>query len=351
MTRTFSMIAVLVALALCARGSFGTPASAQSTSGSWSHFPAQVPVFKSVIRPPIKADGSSVVNAGSIIPVKFKLLTGPGVFLFDSVWSNNLVGEGVFDDDFATLRFTPASELHFDDITDLRANYAFDMGNCQGGSLRWSVTFDINNDNHTIPDPDSGDPDPRLNDKSIFIYYGDYPNFTDCTSEPNNQSGVNMIGLEDLRYDTSQLAPGTFYNTYANAVTLADSLTIYNVTLVLDSGWMQEVVDDVLVYKDQSVILTSARVNDNIFTPIAGEAAATCNLPEAGITVVEAVNGPIEDPLNAQFKFNDTFFRNTGQCTYTYNLDTNSLFGPGNYSVYVVINSIAVQVPGNFTLQ
>ena len=340
-----------IVVVVCAVIVISHPASGQSTSGTWSHFPAQVPLYSSVIRQPIKTDGSSTFNEGSVVPVKFKLLTGVGAFLFDSVWSNN-EGEGeggIFDDDFATLTFAPSGALTFAAITTLKADYSFAMGNCQGGSLRWTVTLDIGNDDDTVPE--EGEPDPRENDRSIFIYYGGYPNFNDCTTGANNQSGVNMIGLTDLRYDTSQIG-GTFYDTYANATVLAGATPIAGLTLALDSGWMQEVQDDVLVYKDQSVSLTLAQVNDNTFVPVSGDPTATCDLPEATINVVEDIGGIVEDPLTAQHKFSDVFFRNTNQCTYTYNLDTNALFfGPGTYSVYLVINNQVVLNPGRFTLR
>lgn len=338
-------------LVVCAGLVSGRASSAQSTPGTWSHFPPQTPVRSSVVRPPIKADGSSTFNDGSVVPVKFKLLAGPGAFLFDSIWSNN-AGEGeggVFDDDFAFLTFSPSGDLTFADITTLSASYRFAIGNCQGGSLRWSVTLDVGNDNDTIPE--EGEPDPRDNDRSIFIYYGDHPNFTDCTTGANDQSGVNMIGLTDQRYDTSQIG-GTFYDSHASAVSLAGSTPIAGLTLALDSGWMQEVVDDALVYQDQSVSLTSAQVNGNTFAPVSGGPAATCDLPEAAIAVVEDVGGIVEDPLTAQRRFSDVFFRNTNQCTYSYNLDTSSLFfGPGTYSVYLVIDNLIVLPPGRFTLQ
>jgi hypothetical protein len=354
MSRTLGrLIPCLIAVTVAYPTVAGNRTFAQTTSGTWTHFPPQQPTYKVAVRPPIKADGSSAFNVGDVIPVKFKLATGTSVFLFDSVWSNNNPpdGEGISDDNFAFLSFTPAAPTMFSAITNLSADYSFALGNCQGGSLRWSVTFDIGNDDGTPWDPDSGLPNPRDNDRSVFIYYGGYPNFTDCTTGPNNQSGVNMIGLGDLRYDTSQLVGGTFYDTYANALALSGSLTIAQVTLALDSGWMQELVGDQLVYKDQSVTLTRAAVNDNAFVPVVSAPSDTCVLPTASIAVVEETNGTVPDPISAQQKFSDTFFGNTNQCTYSYNLDTNSLFGPGNYSVFVVINSQAVLIPGRFKLQ
>lgn len=361
MPRTLNkvLLALAVALALCSGGLIANLSWAQSaTLGTWTHFPPQTPTFTAVVRPPIKADGSSVVNDGAALPVKFKLLTGPGVFLFDSVWSNNDVSEGGSEgehgDDFAFLTFTPAGSLTFNDITNLTANYSFATGNCQGGSLRWAVTFDIGNDDNTVPG--EGEPNPTDNDRSIFIYYGGLPNFDDCTSGGNNQSGINMVGLSDFRYDTSQLG-GTFYDTYANAQLIAGpqtgdnprpALRVASVTLALDSGWMQ---DETGAFKDQSVILAGARVNDNLFVPVTGNPTATCDLPLAAINVVEDTGGYVVNPLNVQRKIADTFYRNTNDCTYSYELATSSLFGPGNYKAYVVIDNHIVLNPGSFKLR
>jgi hypothetical protein len=353
----------MVVAILCATAFPGRHVSAQSTSGMWTAFPSQTTVYSAIVRPPVKADGSSVFRNGNAIPLKFKLMTAPSAFTFDSVWSNNCLnlppetpcnppgGEPVTNDDFSFLSFAPSAPLTFAQLTNLKANYEFTTGNCQGGSLRWSVTFDIGNDNGTIPG--EGDPDPTANDRSIFIYYGDYPNFGDCTSGANDQTGINMIGLSDLRYDTSQLG-GTFYDTYANALNLVDgdsetaALNIASVTLALDSGWMQDSEGN---FKDQKVDLASAQVNDNTFTPITGNPTATCDLPAATITVVEETNGPVDFPLSVQRRVTDTFYRNTNDCTYSYSLATNSLFGPGNYAAYVVIGSSALNAPARFILR
>jgi len=358
MTRTPGklLVALVASLALGPGAGVVPRVWAQSTTGTWTHYPPQTPAYSTVVRPPIKANGSSVFTNGSVVPVKFKLLTGPGVFLFDSVWSNNFPegGDPELSDDFAFLSFAPSGSLTFADITNLTADYAFALGNCQGGSLRWSVTFDINEDDGTVPG--EGDPDPRANDRSIFIYYGGYPSFTDCTTGANNQSGVNMIGLTDLRYDTSQLG-GTFYDTYANALSLAGpqtgevsrpALKIASITLAIDSGWMQ---DETGAYKDQSVTLTRALVNDNVFVPVSGVPAATCDLPTAFIDVIESTAGSIENPESVQPRVADTLYRNTNDCTYSYNLATGSLVGPGVYDVYVNIDGHLILNPGHFTIQ
>jgi hypothetical protein len=126
----------------------------------------------------------------------------------------SILNDAPTTNDYSFLSFTPTSQLLFSEISNLTAGYAFTQGNCHGGSLRWSVRVS--------------------NTQSVFIYYGDYPNFTDCTT--NSQSGANLINLSDLRYDTSQVG-GTFYDTYTNAMTLVGGMPIIRASLVLDSGW------------------------------------------------------------------------------------------------------------------
>jgi hypothetical protein len=313
-------------------------------------YPQQATVYTAIVRPPIKADGSSVFNGNgrNVIPIKFKLSTAPGTLKFNSIYSNNVnceeCGENETTDDYAFLTFTPSSSMTFNDISLLKANYAFTTGDCHGGSLRWAVTFDINDDNST--DFENG----TFNDRSIFIYYGGYPNFTECTSGANNQSGVNMIGLSDLRYDTSQLG-GTFYDTYAHAMELVSgqggaepvpALHVAGVTLALDSGWGG----------DQRVNLSGAQVNNNSYAPLAGAPTTTCNLPPASINITKLPGTPIEQPVTVQRHVGDTFFGTTGNdCTYTYNLDTSTLLGPGDYTVDVIINQQKVPNPAKFRLR
>jgi hypothetical protein len=349
LSRIFLVAAV--AIALCGGWVITSRTSAQSsTAGTWSMYPQQETTYQAIVRPPIKADGTSVFSGKgtNAIPVKFKLSTSPGTLKFESIYSNNEVCEDCGDpensDDFAFLSFMPGSSMTFNDISVLKANYAFTTGNCGGGSLRWAVTFDINNDNDT--DPENG----SFNDRSIFIYYGGYPNFTDCTSGANNQSGVNMIGLSDLRYDTSQVG-GTFYDTYANAQALVGgsggaepvpAMRVVSVTLALDSGWMA----------DQRVTLSGAQVNDNSFAPLTGVPTTTCNLPAATINITKLPGTTIEQPVTVQRPAGDTFFSTTANdCTYTYNLDTSTLLGPGDYTVDLIINQQKVPNPAKFRLR
>jgi len=307
-----------------------------ATTGSWSAYPGQSTVYKTQVQQPINGDGSSIFSndSKSVIPVKFALLSGLGPFAFESIYSDNTsingggtcgTGSGAdHGNDCAFLSFTPATTTTFNQITNLVANYTFTLGDCHGGSLRWSVR--------------------TSSTQSVFIYYGGFPNFTDCTSAGNNQSGTNMIGLSDLRYDTSQYTGGTFYDTHAHAQTLVGTKPIIRASLVLDSGWAG----------DQRLTLGSATVNDNTFTPSpATPLTKTCKLPPAAIKVTKTSGtplGPVNEPISIQPADMNGQFR-TVDCKYMYNLAVSSLSGPGTYKVEAVINNQTAAGAAYFSLK
>ncbi|HEX6625913.1 MAG TPA: hypothetical protein VF064_19510 [Pyrinomonadaceae bacterium] len=356
------LVAALAVLALCGGGALtGSPSSAQSsTPGTWTIYPAQTTTYTTSVRPPIKANGSSVFNGSSVIPVKFKLSSAPGATKFESVFSNNENGpngeEPIPDDDFSFLSFEPDGELLFNQLTTLKATYSFIEGNCGGGSLRWQVRVDILGNNGD-PTPTPCDPDdptcvppptPADDDRSVFIYYGDHPNFTNCTTGANDQSGVNLLTLTDLRFDTSQVG-GTFYDTLANANSLVGTKQVASASLVLDSGWRQDSLGN---YLDQRVNLGGATVNDNQFTPLSGDPTTTCSLPPATISIQKISDGGTPaDPISVQRPNSDTNFTINNDCTYSYNLDTASLLGPGTYQVNAVINGSTVATGATFTVR
>ena len=292
--------------------------TASAQNGTWEAYPGQSATYTAAVQQPINADGSSnfKANGRAVIPVKFTLSQGLGAFVFESIYSDN---PGVTDNDFSYLSFTPNTPVTFNDITSLSAVYAFTQGNCHGGALRWSV--------RTSPT------------QSVFIYYGDYPNFTDCTT--NSQSGVNMIGLGDLRYDTSQYPGGTFYDTYAHAQTLVGTSSIIRVSLVLDAGWAG----------DQRLTLSSATVTrgalSDTFTPQQPTPpTATCPTSQAliGITKVSmSPTGVVNEPETIQPQDNNGIFRIV-DCKYMYNLATSSLMGAGTYNVYATIDGTTFPV-------
>jgi hypothetical protein len=296
-------------------------AMAQATPGTWILYPQQESIYSTQIQEPIKADGTSnfKFTGKSVIPIKFKLLTSPGPVILQSINSDSDTAN-----DYSYLSFTPSSPLTFGQLTELIASYNFTEGNCAGGSLRWSVRVSPT--------------------QSIFIYYGEHPNFTDCTTPgPTiNQSGLNIIGRPEARYDTTQVG-GTFYDTYANALTSYGSRPVIRVSLVLDSGWVA----------DQRVNLGNVSVNGNAFVPESGTPTETCDLPPAEIQITKvlgAPEGPVNEPISIQPGKDDSDFRIV-DCKYMYNLATSSLSGPGRYQVEAVIDGIPVGGAAFFDLR
>jgi hypothetical protein len=152
-----------------------------------------------------------------------------------------------------------------------------------------------------------------------------------------------MIAQSDLRYDTSQIPGGTFYDSYAHAQTLVGTLPITAATLVLDGGWAG----------DQALTPSNVTVNSNTFVPPSGGSLPTCTLPPATIQIIKlsgSTTGPVNEPLTIQPADNNSQFRIAG-CAYMYNLDTSSLSGAGRYEVDVVIGGTPVAGAAFFDLR
>jgi hypothetical protein len=287
--------------------------AAATTSGTWSQYPTGAPVYQAQIQAPINADGSSNWPAKSKggIPIMFKLSSGTGAAVFQSIGSDTTTAN-----DYAYVSFAPSPAVTFAQITTLSTNYIFTSGNCHGGSLRWSVSTSAGH---------------------VFIYYGGYPNFTDCTTAGNNQSGVNMIGQPDLRYDTSQIAGGTFYDSYAHALTLVGTLPVTAATLVIDSGWGG----------DQTLTISDTTVNDNVYQWDAGGTgtlAPTCVLPDATLKVTKVSgtgSGEVNETTVVQNFDGGNAFR-VVDCKYQYVLAIPSLNGSGSYQADIQIGGVTV---------
>jgi hypothetical protein len=308
----------LFATAALLGGMMVAPVSAAETTGTWAQYPTGATEYQAEVQQPINTVNTSNWNSKSqgAIPVMFKLSSRTGPAAFESIY-----GDASTDNDFAFMSFTPASTLLFSEIAELKTDYTFTLGDCHGGSLRWSVRVSAT--------------------QSVFIYYGDEPNTTDCTT--NSQSGINMIGLADLRYDTSQVG-GTFYDTYANALTLVGSTPIIRASLVIDSGWGG----------DQRLNVSNTTVNGNVYQFVSaagGTYAPTCDLPPATIEVSK--NDPVasgdvnEAAVQASLADDGNLFR-VVDCKYQYILSIPSLHKvTGTYEVQIWIGGVPVATPGS----
>jgi hypothetical protein len=321
-------LSILAAAALLV-GLMASPVIAV-TSGTWFQYPTGSTSYFAEVQQPINSANTSNWSAKSKggIPIMYKLFSQSGPAVFESIYSDNTThldpnnhgtcwsGAGAdHDNDCAFLGLVPSPGITFAQLTTLSTKYQFSLGNCHGGSLRWEVGIDM----------------PSGPDGQLFIYYGDYPSFTDCTT--TNQSDLNMIGQPDLRYDTTQFN-GVFYNSYANTLALLGAGTVTYAEIVIDSGWGG----------DQRLTVSDTTVNDNVhqWNPGgSGTLTPTCNLPDAFIAVTKvdgvadgAINETTVYPQSAdtskQFRIID--------CKYQYVLSIPSLNGAGTFDVEILID-------------
>jgi hypothetical protein len=326
MRRVFSTIAGTALLATL----LVSPAAAATTEGTWTQYPTGATEYQAEVQQPLNTANTSNWSSKSkgAIPVMFKLSSRIGPAAFESIGSDTNTAN-----DYAYMSFTPTS-LTFNTIDKLSTNYTFTEGDCHGGSLRWQVRTDSTH--------------------ALFIYYGTPSEFgtggVDGCNGMNgavDQSGVNMIGSSDLRYDTSQYAGGTFYDNYEHAKTLMGTLPVVRASLVIDSGW-QDAPNG-----DQRLNVSNTTVNDNLYQFVSsggGTFAPTCTLPDATIAVgmVDPVaDGAInEEPVQASLVDSGNAFR-VVDCRYQYVLSIPSLDGKGTYYVELKIGGVTVPTPSS----
>ena len=160
---------------------------------------------------------------GTARPVKSP--TGGGAVLYEqSVCGSGYptcFSDGTFT--FGQMVMYTLRGATLDQLTNLQTDYYVEHGCFGGGSPRFSISFS----------------NPEGN-KNIFVYLGTPPNFMDCpTPDMWFSTGNFATDTAGLRWDSSQLCPGTFYNTYSGAVACANSLNykIDAILLVTDGGW------------------------------------------------------------------------------------------------------------------
>ena len=151
-TKNFSLSLALGALLV--GGLLASSASAATTTGTWEQYPTGATEYQAQVQQPINTANTSNWSSKSkgAIPVMFTLSSRVGPAAFESIYSDASTAN-----DYAYVSFTPSPGITFNDITTLKTDYAFTLGDCHGGSLRWSV--------RTSPT------------QSVFIYYGAVPEF------------------------------------------------------------------------------------------------------------------------------------------------------------------------------
>jgi hypothetical protein len=301
------------------------------TSGAWTLTAPSTDSYSAQVQQPINPDGSSVWSAKKgVIPVQFKLYDTKS-FKFESLYGATTVDNGLY----SSASYVPPSGTTVSQITSLIADYTWQGGVAadHDGALRWSITTDI--------------PNPKGGFESLFVYYGDYPNFT--AESGGDGSATNLLSLTDQRVDTTQFG-GAFYDTWAHASdpSYLGNDTVTSISLVLDAGWAG----------DQVMNLTDAQVVVNGATSTFTMPASTTSQTTAPAMFIDIVKGTSSDPGTVD----ETTYTGVGDTSgqfavvdgkYKYNLSTSSLSGAGTYTVYMTPDTDANRIAsgGTFVLK
>lgn len=122
---------------------------------------------------------------------------------------------------YGGMTFDVPAGLTFADLTTLSAEFNVTDDDCVGGSPRFYVTLDTDNDGNA--------------DGHVFVYLGPLPSYTGCTPATWESSGNLLDGSRPV--DSGQLAGGTFYDPYASALTKYGTASVLGIGLVVDSSW------------------------------------------------------------------------------------------------------------------
>jgi hypothetical protein len=141
-----------------------------------------------------------------------------------SMYAASATSDSTATNGFGGVSFTVPAGTTVDDLGTLGTVYLVVDGDCGGGSPRFSIRVDMDDDGVAS----SGD-------KNIFVYIGPHPNFTGCPA--GWQSTGNLLSDVDTRVDTGQVG-GTFYDTLANAKTLVGAKQVIRISFVVDGSWL-----------------------------------------------------------------------------------------------------------------
>lgn len=328
-----------------------TATASSPTLGDWEIYPAQTyqdsssttteTAYQTAVRPPINADGSSNFPAKrGVIPVQFDLLAGTNTItrttrtydppVWQSIGSNTDTA-----DDYSYATFKPSTSLTFNDVTNLSAKYAFTLGDCHGGSLRWTINVTHNG-----------------NSQNVHVYYGDPNGVQSCIGAASGSEQNLMTTGFTNRFEI-QGAGAPVYQPKADVAAVVGTDSVNWVALILDSGWGG----------DQKADISAITVNDNVFAPktsedlgtvtTPGTFTKTCDLPQAGLKWAEddaTPTGAVNEAESIQPKDTGLYYRQV-DCKYIYNLDVSSLSGSGSYHVWANVGGKNVPSPAVFDLR
>ncbi len=123
------------------------------------------------------------------------------------------------DSTFSVLRYVFNAPVAFGDLTSLSADYIANLGGIAGGSPRFALVTDANNDS--------------VADGQIVVLWGPAGSFVDPTLGAANTGNLLAL-LDNGRYDLSGIG-GSAYTDRATALSLASGLSVLRASLIVDS--------------------------------------------------------------------------------------------------------------------
>jgi hypothetical protein len=187
---------------------------------------------------------------------------------------------------FGVATFALPADTAWTDLDTVSADYNVTDDNCGGGSPRFQIKVDTDNDG--------------ISNGNVHVAIGPSPAFTGCAA--GWQSTGNIIGNEDAgRYDYSAFG-GSPFTTYSNAPASVLAGEVISVQLVVDGSWNAAATGG---DSEQTVLVDNVLVNSDLHTFEPNTPASKDACKKGGWQGLEDADG---NP-----------FKNQGQCVAYFN--------------------------------
>jgi hypothetical protein len=208
---------------------------------------------------------------------------------------------------YGGVNVTPSSPISWASLTTLSTDYNVTNDNCGGGSPRFEIGVDTNNDG--------------ASDGNVRVAIGPSPSYTGCAT--GWQSTGNVIGSTDAgRYDYSMFG-GSPFTTYSGAPASVTTGQVVSVTVVDDGSWNAPATGG---DSEQTTLVDNINLNGDI---------TTFELPTVKVTIDKYLDGSQATALSANsssFPMVSTWnATNIGPGTGPYNLGPVGFNSPNPY--------------------
>ena len=135
---------------------------------------------------------------------------------------------------YGGIDFSVPAGMTFSQLQNLGTDFNFTAASCGGGAPRFQVNVDGVN---------------------AFVYVGPPPGYVGCPG--NVWASTGNLATPASLVDTSQLAGGTFYDTFASADLKYGNDVVTGIQLVTDAAWL---------FGTQTVVVDNVMINNATYT-------------------------------------------------------------------------------------